>query len=104
MQICSLTTALYHLLKNQLGSMQIVDHWLITSGPMSVWESVCAAYITHPFSDHLPSFLSYANSIDPQSKPKMQRFFSSAKITLFNNKLQKVNIDPLLKETDLDIS
>ena len=35
----------------------------------------------------------------------MQRFFSSAKkITLFNNELQKVNIDPVLKETDPDIS
>ena len=34
----------------------------------------------------------------------MQRLFLSAKITLFNNELQKVNIDPVLKETDLDIS
>ena len=34
----------------------------------------------------------------------MQRFFSSVKITLFNNELQKVNIDPVLKETDSDIS
>ena len=57
-----------------------------------------------PLSDHLPLFLSYANSIDPQSEPKTQRFFSSAKITLFNNELQKVNIDPVLKETDPDTS
>ena len=34
----------------------------------------------------------------------MQRFFSSAKITLFNNEFQKVNIDTVLKETDPDIS
>ena len=71
---------------------------------VSLDKSICAAIITHPLSDHLPLFLSYANSIDPQSKPKMQRFFSSAKITLFNNELQKVNIDPVLKEKDPDIS
>ena len=67
-------------------------------------KSICAAIITHPLSDHLPLFLSYANSIDHQSESKMQRFFSNAKITLFNNELQKVNIDPILKKTDPDIS
>ena len=71
---------------------------------MSVWTNLFVQQVTHPLSDHLPLFLSYANSIDPQSKSKMQRFFSSAKITLFNNELQKVNIDPVLKETDPDIS
>ena len=35
---------------------------------------------------------------------QMQRLFSSSKKTLFNNELQKVNIDPVLKETDPDIS
>ena len=71
---------------------------------VSLDKSICAAIITHSISDHLPLFLSYANSIDPQSEPKMQRFFSSAKITLFNNELQKVNIDLVLKETDPNIS
>ena len=78
---------------------------------VSLNKSICAAIITHSLSDaaiithsHLPLFLSYANSIDNQSKPKMQRFFSSAKVTLFNNELQKLNIDPVLKETDSDIS
>ena len=67
-------------------------------------KSICSAIITYPLSDHLTLFLSYVNSIDPQSEPKMQRFFSSVKITLFNNELQKANIDPVLKETDPDIS
>ena len=83
------------------NSGSLIDHiWT----NVSLDKSICAAIITHPLSDHLPLFLSYANSIDPQSEPKMQRFFSSAKITLFNNELQKVNIDLVLKETDPDTS
>ena len=83
------------------NSGSLIDHiWT----NVSLDKSICAAIITHPLSDHLPLFLSYANSIDSQSKLKMQRFFSSAKTTLFNNELQKVNIDPVLKETDPDIS
>ena len=83
------------------NSASLIDHiWT----NVSLDKSICAAIITHLLSDHLPLFLSYANSIDPQSEPKMQRFFSSAKITLFNNELQKVNIDPVLKKTDPDTS
>ena len=83
------------------NSGSLIDHiWT----NVNLDKSICAAIITHPLSDHLPLFLSYANSIDHQSEPKMQRFFSSAKITLFNNELQKVNIDPVLKETDPNIS
>ena len=83
------------------NSGSLIDHiWT----NVSLDKSICSAIITHPLSDHLPLFLSYTNSFDHQSKPKMQRFFSSAKITLFNNELQKVNIDPALKETDPDIS
>ena len=83
------------------NSGSLIDHiWT----NVSLDNFICPAIITHPLSDHLPLFLSYANSIDPQSEPKMQRFFSSAKITLFNNELQKVNIDLVLKETDTDIS
>ena len=72
------------------NSRSLINHiWINVS-----WDkSICAAIVTHPLSDHLPLFLSYANSIDPQSEPKMQKFFSSAKVTLFNNELQKVNID-----------
>ena len=61
------------------NSGSLIDHiWT----NVSLDKSICAAIITHPLSDHLPLFLSYANSIDPQSEPKMQRFFSSSKITL----------------------
>ena len=47
------------------NSGSLIDHiWT----NVSLDKSICAAIITHPLSDHLPLFLSYANSIDPQSK------------------------------------